>query len=102
MDGKYEVSHENGLNLKVLRYGEEWRDLSGDGFVLALVQRIEELEEQVKKTEGARKLISVCEKFIEDNRITSPETVYQKDRVIENAYGLIQDICEIVGYEEYE
>ena len=44
-DGKYTVTHDNGNNLKALRYGEDWRDLVGDGLVLALVQRIEELED---------------------------------------------------------
>ena len=43
-NGKYEVLHENGANLRALRYGEPWRDLCGDGLVLALVQRIEALE----------------------------------------------------------
>ena len=43
-DGKYEVLHENGAGLHALRYGKPWRDLTGDGLVLALVQRIEELE----------------------------------------------------------
>jgi photosystem II stability/assembly factor-like uncharacterized protein len=45
-DGKYTVSHDNGANLKALRYGEEWRDLVGDGLVLALVQEIERLQEE--------------------------------------------------------
>jgi hypothetical protein len=43
-DGKYTVEHDNGTNFHALRYGEPWRDLTGDGLVLALVQRIEELE----------------------------------------------------------
>lgn len=43
-DGKYQVRHTHGANLRALRYGEPWRDLCGDGLVLALVQRIEELE----------------------------------------------------------
>lgn len=43
--GKYIVKHENGANLRAERYGEPWRDLCGDGLVLALVQRIETLEE---------------------------------------------------------
>ncbi len=41
---KYTVSHDNGLNFHALRYGEPWRDLTGDGLVLAMAQRIEELE----------------------------------------------------------
>lgn len=46
-DGKYTLVHNNGAHFHCLRYGEVWRDLVGDGMVLALVQRIEELEEQV-------------------------------------------------------
>lgn len=43
-DGKYVVQHDNGMNFKALRYGEEWRSLTGDGLVLAMAQRITELE----------------------------------------------------------
>lgn len=42
--GKYTVCHENGTNLRALRNGEPWRELTGDGLVLAMAQRIEELE----------------------------------------------------------
>lgn len=42
--GKYEVRHSNGTGLRALRYGQPWRDMTGDGLVLALVHRIEELE----------------------------------------------------------
>lgn len=44
LDGKYTVTHQNGLNLNALRYGQQWRDLNGDGLVLAMAQRINELE----------------------------------------------------------
>lgn len=40
----------------------------------------------------------LCQKFVIEQDIWSPETIYQSDRVIENAYKLIQDICDIVGY----
>jgi hypothetical protein len=43
-----------------------------------------------------------CMVFIETQNIYSRETVYQTDRVIENAYVFIADICEIVGYVDYE
>lgn len=42
-DGKYELIFNNG-SFKALRHGKEWRDLLGDGMVLALFQRIQELE----------------------------------------------------------
>jgi hypothetical protein len=46
-DGKYQVKNNNGV-LEVYRHGERWpekeKQLIGDGFVLALVQEIEELK----------------------------------------------------------
>lgn len=47
-------------------------------------------------------LWNVCAKFIEQQKIGCPETIYQMDRVIENAYEFIQDICDEVGYYEPE
>lgn len=43
--GEYEVSHTCGSNFVARRNGELWRDLTGDNLVLALVQRIEQLEQ---------------------------------------------------------
>lgn len=43
---EYTVHHDNGL-IMVDRYNEKnWRNCIGDGLILALVQRIETLEEQ--------------------------------------------------------
>lgn len=39
-----------------------------------------------------------CRQFVEDQKIGDAETVYQTDRVIENAYEFIEGICERVGY----
>ncbi len=44
-DGKYTIRHIAGTSLRAERYGMPWRNLEGDGLVLALVHRIEELEE---------------------------------------------------------
>lgn len=46
-DGKYTIIQESGRGLRALRYGDEWRDLTGDGLVLALVQEIEDLRVQL-------------------------------------------------------
>ena len=43
-------------------------------------------------------LWALCQKFIEDQSISCPETVYQMDHVIQNAYEFLEQICEIVGY----
>lgn len=53
--GKYTVVHEHGTGLRALRHGEPWRDLSGDGLVLALAQEIEALQEQVQQLQRAQK-----------------------------------------------
>lgn len=46
-DGKYTVEHVDApdYSFKALRHGEEWRDLCGDGLVLAMFERICELEQ---------------------------------------------------------
>lgn len=51
-DGKYTVVIMPMGGLFALRYGEEWRDLTGDGLVLALAQEIEELRERLAKAES--------------------------------------------------
>ena len=43
-DGKYTVIQESTGRLKALRYGEEWRDCCGDSLIMALAQRVDELE----------------------------------------------------------
>ncbi len=45
-DGKYTyIRDEQGQ--RALRYGEPWRDLTGDGFILAMAQEIEDLREKL-------------------------------------------------------
>jgi hypothetical protein len=45
-----------------------------------------------------KKLKSLCDKFIREQKITCGECIWQSDRVIENAYDLIEGICDILGY----
>ena len=47
-------------------------------------------------------LWEVCQGFIKAQDIHCAETIYQTDWVIENAYEFIEDVCEVVGYMEYE
>jgi hypothetical protein len=49
-DNKYEVildENPNNYKFEVLRCGEEWRSLIGDNVVLALVYKIQELQDRV-------------------------------------------------------
>lgn len=36
--------------------------------------------------------------FVDEQCITCPETIYQTDRVIENAYDFVRRLAEVVGY----
>lgn len=49
-----------------------------------------------------RQIVDIIQKFIDDQNIWGVECVYQTDRVIENAYSLIAQLCDIVGYKELE
>lgn len=40
-NGKYTVISDGSGNLRALRYGEEWRDCTGDGLILALAHEVE-------------------------------------------------------------
>ena len=56
-----------------------------------------------RKTDAAKnKLWNIVSEFVKTQEITCPETICQSDRVIENAYDLIEELCDVVGYHEYE
>lgn len=44
-------------------------------------------------------LLAEVKTFVKEQRISCPETIYQTDRVIENAYEFIEKLCDIVGYD---
>jgi hypothetical protein len=59
-EGKYTVLHEDGLNARALRYGEAWRDFTGDKLMSHMVLEITGLRAQsaqllqaLKETQGA-------------------------------------------------
>lgn len=59
-------------------------------------ERIQEIVDTAKQQE----LYNLCKKFVKDQNIHCAETVHQSDRVIENAYVFIEQLCNIVGYYE--
>lgn len=56
-DGKYRYIF-NADGAKALRHGEEWRDLTGDGLILALAQDLEEVREDRYRL--AEMVMSIC------------------------------------------
>lgn len=59
---KYTVMHDNGRNLRALRYGAPWRSLVGDGLVLAMAQEIEELRKDREDAIRYRKILAASER----------------------------------------
>ena len=49
-----------------------------------------------------KKLKAIVETFVEKHGISCPESIYQCDRVIEDACQLIEELCNVVGYKECE
>lgn len=72
---------------------------AGDDPISFLLASYEQMHAELTET---RKLWKVCENFIQAQRIYCEECVYQRDRVIENAYVFIEQVCEIVGYVDLE
>ena len=54
-DGKYTVIQGASGSLRALRHGEEWRDLTGDGLVLALAQEVADLRSALAEAESIAK-----------------------------------------------
>ena len=62
-DGKYEYTFDKGIQM-IKRYGQDWRDETGDSVLLAMAQRIQELET------GLEDAIYVIEDVVSKNPTT--------------------------------
>jgi len=52
-DGKYTVIQEPTGETRVLRYGEEWRDVTGDNVIGGLAWELQESRKRIKRLEEA-------------------------------------------------
>jgi len=64
---------------------------------VATVRRLIELLDAAAED---AKVAEVAHNFIVKQRITCAETIYQMDRIAEEAPEFIEDICEAAGYHE--
>jgi len=63
-NGKYTLIFDPRGGLRCLRHGEEWRDLVGDGMVLALMQEVQELRKEPEYVKNIRwRIESRCEEL---------------------------------------
>ena len=80
-------------------------ELSADPSKWPLVRGIQAVADTLlaaMENDTNEQLLNVCKKYIEDQAITCPETIYQMDNVIESAYEFIEDVCDIVGYSDFD
>lgn len=52
-DGKYTVIQEPTGGTRVLRYGKEWRNVTGDNVISGLARELQEAREKIAKLETA-------------------------------------------------
>ena len=52
-DGKYIIIQAPTGTTRVLRYGEEWRDVTGDNVIGGLAWELQEARERIKRLEEA-------------------------------------------------
>lgn len=45
-----------------------------------------------------RRVLILVREFIDSHKISAPETIHQSDRIIEDAYDFIEELCEAAGY----
>lgn len=66
-DGKYAIIQDESGNTNVLRYGEGWRNVTGDNVILGAAYEIDKLREHIKRLEEAG---DAMEKYIHDQTNT--------------------------------
>lgn len=62
---------------------------------------LDSLKRNINLTQEER-LVKEVRKFLDDNKIHCPETIYQTDHVIQNAYEFIEILANIVGYVDLD
>ena len=96
---KYAIVHENGGGLRAERYGQPWRDLVGDGLVLAMAQEIEALRQQLVEYSSGEALIG---RAINDAATRLPDG-WQIDIELECGAGtvyLLDPFGDLIDFDE--
>jgi uncharacterized heparinase superfamily protein len=67
-DGKYIIIQAPTGTTRVLRYGEEWRDVTGDNVIGGLAWELQEARERIKRLEeaGNNLLWNFCPEYTSD------------------------------------
>lgn len=89
-DSKYTVIQEPTGGTRVLRYGEEWRDVTGDNVICGLAWELQEARERIKRLEESRTK-SVCNNL---TNMISYEGAINKIKQLEKAGDDLAKIVE--------
>lgn len=95
-NGKYTVTHNNGVNFQALRYGEPWRSLNGDGLVLAMAQEVEALDTQVASLQECLATAQGYRTFVEN----FARKIGWDDKDAEGAFEYIQRTSYAQGHAD--
>lgn len=63
-DGKYTVIQAPTGTTRVLRYGEEWRDVTGDNVIGGLAWELQEARDRIKRLEEAGDALCAAAAFM--------------------------------------
>ena len=63
-DGKYTVIQAPTGTTRVLRYGEEWRDVTGDNVIGGLAWELQEARDRIKRLEEAGDYLCAAAAFM--------------------------------------
>ena len=62
-DSKYTIIQDASGRTNVLRYGESWRDVTGDNVILGAAYEIEKLQARIKRLEEAGDALSKTQTY---------------------------------------
>ena len=65
-DGKYTIIQASNGGIRVLRYGEEWRDVTGDNVIGGLAWELQEARDRIKQLDDIIKYQEKVIKRLED------------------------------------
>lgn len=72
---------------------DHFRELHSRRAVKSRASLVAMSQAQVRK-----ELYRICEEFVTENDIHCPESIYQMDHIIGNAYEFIEKVCDVIGY----
>ena len=96
-DRKYEtILDEDTGRITVLRHGEQWRDETGDNYILSLIHLIEQMREDYTELHYENELNKVkFENTLEEKDFELEEMKEENLRLAEEIDGLQEEIYEL-------